>query len=66
MRKGIRPYRGFGYLSFFCDPIDLATWGQKNVCNFANFNRVVDRKTSINQISNESKPGRNICILNVG
>ena len=24
--KGDEPYRGFGYLSFFSDPIDLATW----------------------------------------
>ena len=23
------PYRGFGYLSLFSDPIDLATWSQR-------------------------------------
>ena len=26
--KGDGPYRGFGYLSLFSDPIDLATWSQ--------------------------------------
>ena len=40
--KGDGPYRGFGYLSLFSDPKDLATWSQ----NFASFNRVVDTKTS--------------------
>ena len=24
-------YRGFGYLNFFSDPIDLATWSQKQL-----------------------------------
>ena len=27
--KGGGPYRGFGYLSLVSDPIDLATWSQK-------------------------------------
>ena len=27
--KGDGPYHGFGYLSFFSDPIDLATWSQR-------------------------------------
>ena len=27
--NGIGPYRGFGYLSLFSDPIDLATWSQR-------------------------------------
>ena len=27
--KGDGPYRGFGYLSLFSDPIDLATWSQR-------------------------------------
>ena len=26
--EGDGPYRGFGYLSLFSDPIDLATWSQ--------------------------------------
>ena len=25
------PYRGFGYLSLFSDPINLATWSQKEL-----------------------------------
>ena len=28
-KKGDGPYRGFGYLSLFSDPIDLATWSQR-------------------------------------
>ena len=27
--KGDGPYRGYGYLSLFSDPIDLATWSQR-------------------------------------
>ena len=27
--KGDGPYHGFGYLSLFSDPIDLATWTQR-------------------------------------
>ena len=27
--KGDGPYSGFGYLSLFSDPIDLATWSQR-------------------------------------
>ena len=27
--KGDEPYRGFGYLSFVSDPLDLATWSQR-------------------------------------
>ena len=27
--KGDGPYHGFGYLSLFSDPIDLATWSQR-------------------------------------
>ena len=27
--KGDGPYRGFGYLSLFSDPIDIATWNQR-------------------------------------
>ena len=30
--KGDRSYRGFGYLSLFSDPIELATWSQENYC----------------------------------
>ena len=63
-KKGDGPYRGFGYLSLFSDPIDLATWSQKNYCNFATFNRAVVSKTSIIHkaktikcsLENESKP----------
>ena len=25
------PYRGFGYLSLLSDPIDLATWSQRDI-----------------------------------
>ena len=46
-KKGDGPYRGFGYLSLFSDPTDLATWSQREkiYCNFARFNKVVDTKT---------------------
>ena len=27
------PYRGFGYLSLFCDPLDLANVAKENYCN---------------------------------
>ena len=27
--KGDGPYRGFGYLSLFSDPLDLAKWSQR-------------------------------------
>ena len=27
--KGDGPYRGFGYLSLFSDPLELATWRQR-------------------------------------
>ena len=27
--KGAGPYRGFGYLSLFSDPIDLASWSER-------------------------------------
>ena len=48
--KGDGSYRGFGYLSLFSDPIDLAAWSQRyNNCNFASFNIVVT-KTSIIQM----------------
>ena len=29
--KGDGPYCGFGYLSLFSDPINLATWGQREL-----------------------------------
>ena len=29
--KGDGSYRGFGYLSLFTDPIDLATWSQREL-----------------------------------
>ena len=32
--KGDGAYRGFGYLSLFSDPIDLATWSQRESLNF--------------------------------
>ena len=40
--KEDRPYRGFGYLSLFSDPIDLAT-----TVNLHCFHRIVDTKTII-------------------
>ena len=50
--KGDGPYRGFGYLSFFSDPKDLATWSKRAslYCNFAIFNKVVDTMSSIIQM----------------
>ena len=46
------PYRFFGYLRIWSDPLDLAKWSQRVNCKFATFNRihVVDTKTSIIQI----------------
>ena len=44
------PYHGFGYLSLFSDPTDLATCSQRELLLFASFNRVVDTKSSIIQI----------------
>ena len=32
--KGDGPYRGFGYLSLFSDPIDLATLQPKRITDF--------------------------------
>ena len=32
--KGYGPYHGFGYLSLFSDPIDLATWSQRELLQF--------------------------------
>ena len=29
--KGDGSYRGFGYLSLFSDPLDLATWSQREL-----------------------------------
>ena len=31
--KGDGPYHGFGYLSVFSDPIDLAKWSQDYDCD---------------------------------
>ena len=39
--KGDGPYRGFGYLCLFFDPIDLEHGTKENYCNFATFNRIV-------------------------
>ena len=52
--KGDGPYRGFGYLSLFGDPINFKQYG----VNFPSFDMVVDTETSIIQM------GPNI--LNVG
>ena len=35
--KGGGPYRGFGYLSLFSDPIDLATWSCRELLLFCIF-----------------------------
>ena len=43
------PYRGFGNLSLFSDPLKLAKWSQRENCNFATFNRIFETKTSIIQ-----------------
>ena len=37
--KGDGSYRGFGYLSLFSDPIDLATQSQRELLLFCNFNQ---------------------------
>ena len=34
---GDGPYRGFGYLSLFSDPIVLAIWSQRELLSFCNF-----------------------------
>ena len=31
------PYRGFGYLSIFSDPLDLAKWSQSEILKYCNF-----------------------------
>ena len=53
----------FRYLSLFSDPIDLETWRQRELLNYARFNSVGDTKTSFIQmgpnkhwLENESKP----------
>ena len=35
--KGGGPYRGFGYLSVFSDPIYFATWSQRELLLFCIF-----------------------------
>ena len=45
--KGDGPYRGFGYSSLVSDPLDLATWSQRELQYFFIFSRLVDTKTSI-------------------
>ena len=35
--KGDGSYRGFGYLSLFSDPIDLATWSHSKLLKFCIF-----------------------------
>ena len=35
--KGNGPYRGFDYLSLVSDPLDLATWSQRELLKFCNF-----------------------------
>ena len=35
--KGDGPYRGFGYSSLVSDPLDLATWSQRKLQYFLNF-----------------------------
>ena len=56
--KGDGPYRGFGYLSLFSDPLAWQHGAIKNNCNYATFKRIVDTKPFIIQT------GPNI--LNVG
>ena len=48
--KGDEPYRVFGYLSLFSDPLVWQHGAKKNYCNFATFNRIVDTKTIIIQM----------------
>ena len=35
--QGDGPYQGFGYLSLFSDPLDLAKWSQREILQFCNF-----------------------------
>ena len=35
--KGDGPYRGFDYKSLVSDPLDLATWSQRELLKFCNF-----------------------------
>ena len=35
--KVVGPYRGFGYLSLFSDPTDLATWSHRELLQFRIF-----------------------------
>ena len=48
--KGDGPYRGFGYLNLFSDPLVWQHGAKENYCNFASLNSVVDTKTSKIQI----------------
>ena len=52
------PYRGFDYLSLFSDSTDLATWGQRALLYFCNFQQDIQYKAIIAQM------GQNI--LNLG
>ena len=56
--KGDGPYRGFGYLSLFSDPMIWQHEAKENYCNLASFNKIVDTKTFIIQMGSN--------ILNVG
>ena len=48
--KGDGPHRGFGYISSCSDPVDWRDGANRNYCNFATFNRIVDTKTTIIQM----------------
>ena len=48
--KGDGSYRGFGYLSLFSGPIDLATWSQRELLKFCNFQKGSRYEDSVNQM----------------
>ena len=45
--KNDGPYRSFGYLSLFSDPLDLGKWSKIELLYFSTFNRIVHTKTNI-------------------
>ena len=46
--KSDGPYRGFGYLNLFSDPLDLAIWSQRELQHICEtFKMVVTTKTSM-------------------
>ena len=57
--KGVGPYRGFGYLNLFSDPIDLATWEPKRITVILHFSTALSTQRLV-------KPFGGQIYLNVG